>query len=98
MTSITERHTDSETAEAARGITGGEGPAAGATGSAAHAACSAGRTPRTPRITRDHPRYKWVALSNTTLGVLLSTLNSSIVLISPAGHLQWSRARPARAG
>jgi MFS family permease len=30
----------------------------------------------------DHPRYKWVALSNTTLGNLLATINSSIVLIS----------------
>jgi MFS family permease len=31
---------------------------------------------------RDHPRYKWVALSNTTLGVLMATINSSIVIIS----------------
>ena len=31
---------------------------------------------------RDHPRYKWVALSNTTLGTLLATVNASIVLIS----------------
>src|ERR1700730_5667772 len=31
---------------------------------------------------RDHPRYKWVALSNTTVGTLLATINSSIVLIS----------------
>ena len=30
----------------------------------------------------DHPKYKWVALSNTTLGVLMATINSSIVLIS----------------
>jgi MFS family permease len=30
----------------------------------------------------DHPRYKWVALSNTTLGVLMATVNSSIVIIS----------------
>jgi MFS family permease len=29
-----------------------------------------------------HPRYKWVALSNTTLGTLIATINSSIVLIS----------------
>ncbi len=27
-------------------------------------------------------RYKWIALSNTTLGVLMATINSSIVLIS----------------
>src|SRR3979411_2822244 len=29
-----------------------------------------------------HPRYKWVALSNTTVGTLLATINASIVLIS----------------
>jgi MFS family permease len=28
------------------------------------------------------PRYKWIALSNTTLGVLMAVLNSSIVLIA----------------
>ena len=30
----------------------------------------------------DHPHYKWVVLSNTTLGMLLATINASIVLIS----------------
>lgn len=30
----------------------------------------------------DHPHYKWVVLSNTTLGTLLATINASIVLIS----------------
>ncbi|MHA3701631.1 MFS transporter, partial [Jatrophihabitans sp. YIM 134969] len=33
-------------------------------------------------VDADHPRYKWVALSNTTLGVLMATINSSIVIIS----------------
>ncbi|RLK54910.1 putative MFS family arabinose efflux permease [Actinokineospora cianjurensis] len=28
------------------------------------------------------PRYKWIALSNTTLGMLIATINSSIVLIA----------------
>ncbi len=28
------------------------------------------------------PRYKWVALSNTTIGVLLATINQSILLIA----------------
>jgi MFS family permease len=28
------------------------------------------------------PTYKWIALSNTTLGVLMATINSSIVLIA----------------
>jgi hypothetical protein len=27
-------------------------------------------------------RYKWIALSNTTLGVLMAVLNSSIILIA----------------
>ena len=27
-------------------------------------------------------RYKWVALSNTTLGMLMATINASIVLIA----------------
>src|SRR5262245_25658717 len=39
-------------------------------------------SPRTVRVSREHPRYKWVALSNTTLGMLLATINSSIVIIS----------------
>ena len=30
--------------------------------------------------------YKWIALSNTTLGILMATINSSILLIAlPAG-------------
>jgi EmrB/QacA subfamily drug resistance transporter len=31
---------------------------------------------------RDHPRYKWLVLSNTTLGVLMVMIDSSIALIS----------------
>ncbi len=42
----------------------------------------ASRTARAPRFDRDHPRYKWVALSNTTMGMLLATVNASIVIIS----------------
>lgn len=34
------------------------------------------------RIGHDHPWYKWIALTNTTLGILLVTINSSIVIIS----------------
>jgi MFS family permease len=30
----------------------------------------------------EHPHYKWVALSNTTLGTLIASINGSIVLIS----------------
>jgi len=45
-------------------------------------------TPTTPPISKQVPsppatdRYKWVALSNVTLGVLLATLDGSIVLIA----------------
>ena len=34
------------------------------------------------RVAAVGPRYKWVALSNTTLGVLMVTINQSIVLIA----------------
>ena len=34
------------------------------------------------RFDADHPHYKWIVLSNTTLGTLLATVNASIVLIS----------------
>jgi MFS family permease len=33
-------------------------------------------------VAADSPRYPWVALTNTTLGMLMATINSSIVLIS----------------
>lgn len=41
-----------------------------------------GQTPAASSSPPDHDRYKWVALSNTTVGMLLSTINASIVLIS----------------
>jgi len=34
------------------------------------------------RFDVEHPHYKWVALSNTTVGMFLATINASIVLIS----------------
>lgn len=34
------------------------------------------------RLDHDHPHYKWIVLSNTTLGILLAAINASIVLIS----------------
>ena len=37
---------------------------------------------RTYSIAELGPRYKWIALSNTTLGMLMATINSSIVLIA----------------
>src|SRR6204780_50899 len=33
-------------------------------------------------VSQPGPRYKWIALSNTTLGVLMATINSSIMLIA----------------
>ncbi|MGZ4625897.1 MAG: MFS transporter, partial [Kineosporiaceae bacterium] len=53
------------------------GRAAAATG---RPAAATGR--RAPRWDVDHPHYRWVALSNTTIGMLIATVNSSIVLIS----------------
>src|ERR1041385_8683229 len=37
---------------------------------------------RTSSMTARDDRYKWTALSNTTLGVFMATLDSSIVIIS----------------
>jgi MFS family permease len=34
------------------------------------------------RLDHGHPFYKWIVLSNTTLGILLAAINASIVLIS----------------
>jgi MFS family permease len=42
----------------------------------------AGASRGMPRFDVEHPNYKWVALSNTTIGMLIVTINSSIVLIS----------------
>src|SRR6202166_5426044 len=41
---------------------------------------AAGASARPGRVLGPH--YKWIALSNTTLGVLMATINQSIVLIS----------------
>jgi len=46
----------------------------------------------------DHPHYKWVALSNTTLGMLLATINSSIVLISLPAIFNGVRLDPLEPG
>ncbi len=45
-----------------------------------NAVAEASRTARKSRPTG--PNYKWIVLSNTTLGVLMATINSSILLIS----------------
>src|SRR5690349_13715736 len=46
----------------------------------------------------DHPHYKWVALSNTTLGMLIATINSSIVLISLPAIFNGIRLDPLSPG
>ena len=49
----------------------------------ANAAAAVAETARRRRrMDHDHPFYKWVVLSNTTLGMLLASINASIVLIS----------------
>ncbi len=52
------------------------------------------RPGRTGWMGADHPRYKWVALTNTTVGMLLATINSSIVLISLPGIFTGIRLDP----
>src|SRR6201989_1268686 len=37
---------------------------------------------RRRKMDHDHPFYKWIVLSNTTLGMLLAAINAAIVLIS----------------
>ncbi|MFT4126519.1 MAG: MFS transporter [Gordonia sp. (in: high G+C Gram-positive bacteria)] len=44
------------------------------------------------------PRYKWIALSNTTLGMLIATINSSIVLIALPDIFKGINVNPLEAG
>jgi MFS family permease len=44
------------------------------------------------------PRYKWVALSNTTLGVLMATVNASIMLIALPDIFRGIGVDPLRPG
>src|SRR2546430_10000588 len=44
------------------------------------------------------PHYKWIALSNTTLGMLMATINSSIVLISLPAIFNGIGINPLGAG
>ena len=45
-----------------------------------------------------HPHYKWVALSNTTVGMFLAVVNSSIVLISLPAIFRGIRMDPLAPG
>ena len=53
---------------------------------------------RTGVFHSDHPSYKWVALSNTTLGMLIATINSSIVLISLPAIFKGIHLNPLEPG
>jgi MFS family permease len=57
-----------------------------------------GRGRRKPRWDADHPGYKWVALSNTTLGMLIVTINGSILLISLPAIFRGLHLNPLEAG
>ena len=49
-------------------------------------------------LQRQHPdRYKWIALSNTTIGILMATINGSILLIALPNIFRGITAQPARA-
>jgi MFS family permease len=54
--------------------------------------------PRLSRFDKDHPHYRWVALSNTTLGMLMATINSSIVIISLPAIFRGIRLNPLEPG
>jgi MFS family permease len=51
-----------------------------------------------PGVTREHPahedRYKWIALSNTTLGIVMATINQSIVIIAMPAIFRGIRLNP----
>ncbi|MCU1528665.1 MAG: transporter [Frondihabitans sp.] len=47
---------------------------------------------------RDHPSYRWIALSNTTLGMLMATINGSIVLISLPAIFKGIKLNPLEPG
>ncbi len=55
-------------------------------------------TARPALFTKDHPHYKWVALSNTTLGMLMATINSSIVIISLPAIFTGIKLNPLQPG
>ena len=46
----------------------------------------------------EHDRYKWMALSNTTLGMLVATINSSIVIISLPAIFRGIQLDPLKPG
>ncbi|HET9080227.1 MAG TPA: MFS transporter, partial [Trebonia sp.] len=51
-----------------------------------------------PRLRPPGPRYKWVALSNTTLGVLMASINASVMLIALPDIFRGIGVNPLQAG
>jgi len=47
---------------------------------------------------RPGPRYEWVALSNTTLGALLASINTSIMLIELPDVFRGIEVNPLQPG
>jgi MFS family permease len=64
------------------GASHGPGPGNGTPGAGASHGSGAGNGTAAGAAAQVSDRYKWIALSNVTLGVLLATLDGSIVLIA----------------
>ncbi len=58
----------------------------------------ASRRKRVHTIEELGPHYKWIALSNTTLGMLIATINSSIVLIALPDIFKGIHLNPLQSG
>ncbi len=54
--------------------------------------------PRAVRLGAPGPHYKWIALSNTTLGVLMASVNASILLIALPDIFRGIKVNPLQAG
>ncbi len=59
---------------------------------------SAQATLETPPVGTISPRYKWLVLSNTTIGVMLATIDSSIMLIAMPDIFRGIKLNPLAPG
>ena len=57
-----------------------------------------GRTREDRRLREPGPRYKWVALTNTTMGVLMVVINGSITIIALPAIFRGIRLNPLAPG
>ena len=55
-------------------------------------------TTTSPETASGKDRYKWIALSNTTLGILMVTINTSILLISLPDIFRGIKLQPLAPG